>query len=343
MAPSGSQFFEAPGREEARLQALALVRCLLKLRRMRPRVFTLVATGFCLLLPLACTGGDGLKGSTGTGGATGTGGVTGSGGATGITLDGGESCDQIAADYTTALGAAVACTPGAPNQCQALVATVPTSCPDLACGNQVFVNDGTGLETVRDHWLNACDPEPLHSCPAIACASPAPPSVCVANAPNATSGICVPSLAEDAGTSGTGGTTGTGGSSGTGGTGGTGGESCDQLSIDYTTALTAALVCTPGAPNQCQMLVSSVPSGCPLTGCGPEIYVNDTTAVAAAQSTWVRQCVGPVIACPQIACRIAISPSVCVPNDGGASAGASADASSGASAGTCVQAVPIEL
>jgi hypothetical protein len=46
-----------------------------------------------------------------------------------------------------------------------------------------------------------------------------------------------------------------------------------------------------------------VPSACPLTGCGPEVYVTDDTGVKTALAHWVAACARQPIACPQIACQ----------------------------------------
>ena len=146
------------------------------------------------------------------------------------------------------------------------------------------------------------------------CIESATPSVCYANDASNTTGTCIPTISNDGDIV----------------VDRDAGESCDQLSTDYAAALTAALACTPGAANQCQTLVSSVASACPQTGCGPVVYVNDASALPAAQSRWASQC-AQTVACPQIACKIAILPSTCVAND------------AGGSAGTCMQSVPIEL
>ena len=126
-----------------------------------------------------------------------------SGGAGGMDagVDAGDSCDQLVADYAAALAAARACTPGAPTQCQALVATLPTICPNLACDGQEFVNGGTAVEAVRLKWLNSSCSPPHHNCPASACVPAHPASVCVsggAGGPNA--GTCVPAVRADSGT-----------------------------------------------------------------------------------------------------------------------------------------------
>src|SRR3954470_7370858 len=122
------------------------------------------------------TGGDGRPCNTYPGCGTGSGGVNGSGGGAG---GNGALCDRLTAAYSSALTEALACTPGAPNQCQAVVATHPTACPGSSCGGQEYVNDGAMVEAVRGKWLAACEPEVHILCIALACDPPAPPSTCV--------------------------------------------------------------------------------------------------------------------------------------------------------------------
>jgi hypothetical protein len=273
-----------------------------------------------------CSGaplGGGSGGSTGAGGkvppcttytgcGTGAGGITGSGGGAG----GGDGalCAQSNAAYSSALTAALACTPGAPNQCQAIVATYPTVCPGSDCSNLQYVNDGTTVEAVRGEWLAACEPGVYIECIAIACDPPAPPISCVPTSPGATTGTCVP-YGSDAGAA----------------VVPDGGESCDQLVADYAAAVTAALACTPGAPNQCQAVVSPRPDAC-NTGCGAGEYVNDATGVNTARQRWIAQCVGTV-GCPLILCPPVLPPSglSCVPN---------VDAGALTSTGTCAVTAP---
>jgi hypothetical protein len=243
-------------------------------------------------------GGDGAPCSTFTGCGTGWGGTSGSGGTAG---GDGALCDQLSAAYSSALTAALSCTPGAPHQCQAVVATYPTACPGSSCGGQEYVNDGTTVEAVRGEWLAACEPDVHILCVAGACDPPAPPSTCVPTSPGATTGTCIP-YGSDAGAA----------------IAPDGGESCDQLVADYTAAVTAARACTPGAPNQCQAQISPTPDAC-NTGCGAAEYVNDVTGVNAARQSWIAQCVGAV-GCPAILCPpVPPPPSIsCVPNvDGG--------------------------
>jgi hypothetical protein len=220
-------------------------------------------------------------------------------------------CAQIDSAYATALAAASTCTPGAPNQCQALVATVPLECPDLGCGQQVYVNDGSQVEAVRGKWLQACDSNPPHSCPLVACDPTLAPAVCIPTGPGATTGTCVP-YGSDAGA----------------GNAPDGGESCDQLAADYAAAVTAARTCTPGTPNQCQQLVNPMPTAC-NTGCGATQVVNDATGVTAAWKQWTAQCAVDV-GCPL---------TICVPPPGPAGSCITVDGVS-AVTGICFTATP---
>jgi hypothetical protein len=207
---------------------------------------------------------------------------------------------------------------GAPNQCQTVVGTYPTACPGADCSGQEYVNDGATVEAVREKWLAACEPGVRTGCSALACGPPAPPSTCVPTSPGATTGTCVSSVISDDGSTDGGNTD----------AALDGGESCDELSVDYTAAVTAARACTPGAPNQCQATVGATASACPPNGCGPQAYVNDATGVNAVGTRWRLQCGGGV-ACPKIICLPLAVAVACVPVDGGA----------GATTGTCVAGV----
>ena len=281
--------------------------------------------GLLLLAGAACSGAPlGGRGTGGNGGdgspclnsvrcGTGAGGDIATGGTSGADAGDSALCSQLTDAYSAAVTAALACTPGAPNQCQAVVAIAPTACPGAVCGGQEHVNDATEVETLREEWLSACEPGVHVGCVGIACDPPLPPSVCVPTSPGATTGTCVP-YGSDAGAA----------------IVPDGGESCDQLVADYTAAVTAALACAPGAPNQCQARVSPTPAACD-TGCGAGDYVNDATGVSAALQRWITQCVGAV-GCPLILCQPPLQPAVsCVPN---------ADGGQLASAGTCTVTVP---
>jgi hypothetical protein len=173
------------------------------------------------------------------------------------------------------------------------------------------VNDGATVETVREEWLAACEPGVHSECIAIACAAPTPPSTCVPASPGAPTGTCVP-YGSDAGAA----------------VVPDGGESCDQLVVDYQAAVTAALACTPGAPNQCQSYVTTtVANGPDPSDCRPMTVVNDPSGVNATLQRWSAQCFtgGPILL---IKCDPPTQQASCVPNvDAGAVSG---------SAGTCV-------
>jgi hypothetical protein len=128
------------------------------------------------------TGGKGTGGK-GAGGTTGTGGKGGQGGS--------PSCDTIATEYSTALGQAKVCTPGAAGQCQQMVDS-SISCP----GCKTYVNDTTMLNTIEAEWTAAGCASMHFVCPAIACVLPGN-STCAAIAtgggPGST-GMCVNAL-----------------------------------------------------------------------------------------------------------------------------------------------------
>jgi hypothetical protein len=220
-------------------------------------------------------------------------------------------CGQLESAYAIAVTAASACTPGAPNQCQVLVATVPTECPDSACGQQTYVNDNSQIEPLRGQWLQTCDPGGIHSCPNTGpCDPQRPPSVCVSDGPGTTTGTCVPDGSP-------------------GGIAPDGGESCDQLVADYSAAVNAALACTPGAPNQCQALLDSLPTSC-NNGCGATVAANDATAVNAAWNRWATQC----------SLALGCTLNICTPPPGTVGACVSVDGGT-ASGGICVTATPL--
>jgi hypothetical protein len=264
------------------------------------------AQSLLALTAVACSGAP-LGGARGTGGSGDEGGTgcTPSGscvqGAGGIIPDAGNgsTCDQLAAKYAEVVRAAVGCIPGATDQCQALVGNVPSNCPDSECGNQSYVNDGASVEAVRQSWLAEGCGEPPNECITSGCTSP-PPSVCVLVGTTGTSltGTCKPASGTDAG------------------------ESCDQLAADYQTALTAALACQPGAPNQCQAFAEPMLDPC-NTDCGSNsISVNDDSGTSATWMRWVGQCASnfgcPLIVCPPVPPP---PPGTCVPGGDAASAG----------------------
>ena len=302
----------------------------MKLERTRPSTVRAISAlaGSVALAAVACSGAPlGGRGTGGTGGGSGPcpdsvpcvtsfGGDIGTGGSD---AGSGALCSQLTEAYGAAVTAALTCTPGAPNQCQALVGIAPSACPGV-CGGQEFVNDATAVETLREKWLAACEPDVHIECVEITCTLPQPPSICVpTGAAAAVTGTCVPSVPADGGST---------DASRTDGSAADGSESCDQLSADYTAAVTAARACTPGASNQCQSTVSATPSACPPNGCGPEAYVNDAAGVNAVHARWLSQCGGGV-ACPKIVCLPLAVAVACLPVDGGA----------GATTGTCVTGV----
>ena len=97
-------------------------------------------------------------------------------GGAGPSPDAGETCDQLAADYSAALSAAATCTPGAPNQCQALVDPALEPC-DTGCRPPEPVNDATAVNAAWMRWVAQCA---TGGCPAILCEPPpAPTGICV--------------------------------------------------------------------------------------------------------------------------------------------------------------------
>jgi hypothetical protein len=104
--------------------------------------------------------------------------------------DGGETCEQLAADYAWALSAALACTPGAANQCQQFadrdVPCIPNQCPTL-----VGVNDSTGPTAAEQRWSLQCGRG--SGCLAIACNGVIEPrTACVpVDSGSPTGGLCM--------------------------------------------------------------------------------------------------------------------------------------------------------
>jgi hypothetical protein len=263
------------------------------------------ASAGCSGAPLGGGKGTGGTGDEGGGGCTPSGScITATGGSIGTGGTGGALCDQIDSAYASALTAASTCTPGAPNQCQTLVATLPTECPNLACGQQAYVNDGSDLEALDGKWLQACTPEPPHSCPYIACDPPLGPATCVPSGPGATTGTCVPSVSDAGATNAP-----------------DGGESCDQLAADYAAAVSVGRVCTPGAPGQCQVAVNTTPSSCFPSQCDVNGWVSDATAVDAAQARWLAQCGGQTGCVLILGDPISVSCVPAAPGDAGTATG----------------------
>jgi hypothetical protein len=213
-----------------------------------------VVMGTFIFAAAACSG---TPGGGGAGGKTGTGGV-----------DGG-LCNTLSLKYADAVTAAVACTPGAPGQCQVLVSPSPTACPGSQCADYQIVNDGTAVQSVLQEWLAACEPSP-GSCTDIGCREGIP-AACVPTSPGATTGTCA-ALGSDAGV----------------GIAPDGGQSCTQLAADYVAAVAAAKSCTPGAPKQCASYV--VQRLGDSASCLPVTLVNDPSGLNAVLGKWSPQC-----------------------------------------------------
>jgi len=83
---------------------------------------------------------------------------------------------------------------------------------------------------------------------------------------------------------------------------------------EYAAAMPEARACTPGAANQCQVLVETTLSVCP--GCST--YVNDATKLNEIRQAWTNAGCAAVtgIACPAILC-IAPGPVTCAATDSG--------------------------
>jgi hypothetical protein len=140
----------------------------------------------------AAGGGAGGGGHAGAGGSGGAGGKAatgghGGGGQGGQTVDSGVSCAELANEYSAALPAAEACTPGAANQCQQLV---PLSL-SICTGCEHYVTDATTLNALRTQWTNqGCNlTTALIVCPAIACINPGTAGDCVA-VDGSANGVC---------------------------------------------------------------------------------------------------------------------------------------------------------
>jgi hypothetical protein len=247
-----------------------------------------------------------------TGRTAGSAGAPGSGGGdqdrgqqvVGGATDAAADCDQLAAAHSLALSKALACTPGAPNQCQTLAEIVPLACPSYACAeNYEYVNDGAEANALLKRWSQACVPS--DPCPngTLACLATAPRATCVPTTPGASTGTCMPSPSD-----------------GGAGVAPDGGESCDQLAADYRAAFRAALACVPGAPEQCLARVSPYLGAC-NDDCVTMTAANDATAVTAALRRWAAQC-APAAACPSVACTPPPGQTGgCVPVDGGGTSG----------------------
>ena len=245
---------------------------------------------------------------TSPGATTGTCMPYGSDAAAGIAPDGGESCDRLAADYVATVSAALACTPGAPNQCRQPNVPADINHCDGVCPTNETVNDPNSVLEAYVKWADQCQ-----TCPWPACATPTwRTGVCVpVDGGSPTGGICIPGTP-----------IGYGGSDG-GGDGGTAISDCDHLSSAYTAALAAARNCTVGATNQCQAVVSLDPHNCPAVVCDIREYVNNGAVVESVRQKWLGACDDTPgdLACQPMACATPPARSICVPTSVGASTG----------------------
>ena len=257
----------------------------------------------------ASCGGTRLVGGSGGGPGTGgapctaaTGCLNGSGGSPGG--DGGRGtggvnvalCDQLQSEYAAALPGALACTPGAPNPCQTLVALTPglEICP--TCGE--YVNDANQVGAVFQRWQSACGE--IVNCPSVSCIPPTPHANCIPTSPGASTGTCVP-YGPDAGAK----------------IVPDGGESCAELAADYAAAVSAARACTRGVPGQCAQSFPTTVSPCDGV-CPPVVWVSGPTDAELIREKWGHQC-GP--SCSGDICTGSPGPWVCVPVDGGSPLG----------------------
>jgi hypothetical protein len=104
--------------------------------------------------------------------------------------DGGESCDQLAVDFAAAIDAAMACTPGAPNQCQAYFQGSLPNPIEAPCGYLPYVtlNDVTLVRAASERWWAQCG----WLCSGAIPPPPPPLGNCAAVDGSATRGICIP-------------------------------------------------------------------------------------------------------------------------------------------------------
>jgi hypothetical protein len=111
------------------------------------------------------------------------------------------------------------------------------------------------------------------------------------------------------------------------------GDSCEQLTGDYGAAVAAALACSPGTANQCQVFVASLPTSCPSAACDSQKAVNDNTSVEAVREKWLVACGIAPFSCPafDVACPNVHPAGVCV-----------ASGAPGAKLGTCVPYAPTD-
>jgi hypothetical protein len=199
-----------------------------------------------------------------------------------IVPDGGESCDQLLADYAAAVSAARVCTPGAPYQCQQSVKSSLFPCNGL-CPPVERVNWTADVQDRAASWAQQCGPTCFDDvCPWVL----AEPAVCVPV--DGGTGTCMPQ-APDGGAP-------------------DAAVSCDQATADYAAAANAAIACTPGAPDQCQVWIGMTPRDQACGICRGHA-ANDATGVNEATKKWVAAC-GPVAGCNPLACNS--PPAICV-------------------------------
>ena len=102
---------------------------------------------------------------------------------------------ELANEYSAAVPAAEACTPGAANQCRQLV---PLSL-SICTGCEHYVTNATTLNAIRAQWTNqGCNlTTALIVCPAVVCINPGTAGDCVA-ADGSANGVCGIGIRTDA-------------------------------------------------------------------------------------------------------------------------------------------------
>jgi hypothetical protein len=156
-----------------------------------PRCFLLI--GMTLVLGTGCGSSTALpldgsaagRGGSSVGGGSGSsaggrgGSSAGGRGGSSVGADGGESCQQLMDDYTRALVPAIACVPGAADQCQQL--TLSLDCTDCYRG----VEDATTVDALRAQLLGQGCITPV-VCPCIGSGA----GTCAATDAGSASGTC---------------------------------------------------------------------------------------------------------------------------------------------------------
>jgi hypothetical protein len=98
--------------------------------------------------------------------------------------DGGRTCQQLLADYNAAVSAASACTPGAPNQCQAAVSV------SICAGCNRYVTDATAVEAASAQFFGQkCHQSGPTACTFTSCIQIGPWG-CVATDSGSAGGFC---------------------------------------------------------------------------------------------------------------------------------------------------------